>query len=62
MTDPLTDSILTEDRERSAPGMSHADTETPLHGPTGGVPSDKRQGTLRHAGRCWCAGAGRTST
>eukprot|EP00962_Isochrysis_galbana_P057004 scaffold29180_cov140-Isochrysis_galbana.AAC.2 len=30
-------------RERSAPGMSHADTHTPLHGPspTGGVPSDK---------------------
>eukprot|EP00962_Isochrysis_galbana_P028841 scaffold9150_cov120-Isochrysis_galbana.AAC.22 len=40
MTDPLTDSILTKGRERSAPGMSHADTQTPLHGPTGGVPSD----------------------
>eukprot|EP00962_Isochrysis_galbana_P043504 scaffold16587_cov141-Isochrysis_galbana.AAC.2 len=47
MTDPLTDSILTEDRERSAPGMSHADTHTPLHGPTGGVPS-VNQGALRH--------------
>eukprot|EP00962_Isochrysis_galbana_P002379 scaffold633_cov134-Isochrysis_galbana.AAC.9 len=42
MTDPLTDTILTKGRERSAPGMSHADTHTPLHGPTGGVPSDKR--------------------
>eukprot|EP00962_Isochrysis_galbana_P008676 scaffold2419_cov114-Isochrysis_galbana.AAC.13 len=31
----------TKGRERSAPGMSHADTHTPLHGPTGGVPSDK---------------------
>eukprot|EP00962_Isochrysis_galbana_P021322 scaffold6286_cov106-Isochrysis_galbana.AAC.7 len=41
MTDPLTDSILTKGRERSAPEMSHADTHTPLHGPTGGVPSDK---------------------
>eukprot|EP00962_Isochrysis_galbana_P029851 scaffold9618_cov123-Isochrysis_galbana.AAC.3 len=41
MTDPLTDTILTKGRERSAPGMSHADTHTPLHGPTGGVPSDK---------------------
>eukprot|EP00962_Isochrysis_galbana_P049957 scaffold21420_cov129-Isochrysis_galbana.AAC.2 len=27
--------------ERNAPGMSHADTRTPLHGHTGGVPSDK---------------------
>eukprot|EP00962_Isochrysis_galbana_P006444 scaffold1734_cov113-Isochrysis_galbana.AAC.11 len=39
-----------EDREPDAPDMPHADTHTPLHGPTGGVPSpsDKRQGTLRH--------------
>eukprot|EP00962_Isochrysis_galbana_P021454 scaffold6333_cov125-Isochrysis_galbana.AAC.2 len=44
MTDPLTDTALTKGRERSAPGMSHADTHTPLHGPTGGVPSF-RQGT-----------------
>eukprot|EP00962_Isochrysis_galbana_P024228 scaffold7412_cov123-Isochrysis_galbana.AAC.6 len=49
MTDPLTDSILTEDGERSAPGMSHADTHTPLHGPTGGVRRAFRQGTLRPA-------------
>eukprot|EP00962_Isochrysis_galbana_P042912 scaffold16163_cov106-Isochrysis_galbana.AAC.4 len=38
MTDPLTEFTLTEDRERSTPGMSHTDTHTPLHGPTGGVP------------------------
>eukprot|EP00962_Isochrysis_galbana_P032688 scaffold10789_cov141-Isochrysis_galbana.AAC.9 len=30
-----------EDREPDAPDMPHADTHTPLHGPTGGVPSDK---------------------
>eukprot|EP00962_Isochrysis_galbana_P059807 scaffold33572_cov122-Isochrysis_galbana.AAC.1 len=41
MIDSLTDSALIKGRERSAPGMSHADTHTPLHGPTGGVPSDK---------------------
>eukprot|EP00962_Isochrysis_galbana_P001545 scaffold397_cov152-Isochrysis_galbana.AAC.2 len=47
MTDPLTDSSLTVDRERSALGMSHADTHTPLHGPTEGVPSDKALSDLR---------------
>eukprot|EP00962_Isochrysis_galbana_P049109 scaffold20712_cov100-Isochrysis_galbana.AAC.2 len=31
MTDPLTDSSLTVDRERRALGMSHADTHTHLH-------------------------------
>eukprot|EP00962_Isochrysis_galbana_P012874 scaffold3653_cov111-Isochrysis_galbana.AAC.5 len=41
MIDSPTDTALTKGRERSAPGMSHADTHTPLHGPTGGVPSDK---------------------
>eukprot|EP00962_Isochrysis_galbana_P017183 scaffold4942_cov106-Isochrysis_galbana.AAC.2 len=47
MIDSLTDTALTKGRERSAPGMSHADTHTPLHGPTGGVPSDFRQ--ARHS-------------
>eukprot|EP00962_Isochrysis_galbana_P020543 scaffold6010_cov121-Isochrysis_galbana.AAC.1 len=32
---------MPEDREPNAPDMPHADTRTPLHGPTGGVPSDK---------------------
>eukprot|EP00962_Isochrysis_galbana_P025715 scaffold7958_cov133-Isochrysis_galbana.AAC.1 len=32
---------MPEDREPNAPDMPHADTHTPLHGPTGGVPSDK---------------------
>eukprot|EP00962_Isochrysis_galbana_P036068 scaffold12401_cov133-Isochrysis_galbana.AAC.2 len=31
----------TRRHDLSALGMSHADTHTPLHGPTGGVPSDK---------------------
>eukprot|EP00962_Isochrysis_galbana_P032899 scaffold10898_cov128-Isochrysis_galbana.AAC.4 len=41
MIDSPTDTSLTKGRERSAPGMSHADTHTPLHGLTGGVPSHK---------------------
>eukprot|EP00962_Isochrysis_galbana_P049478 scaffold20962_cov112-Isochrysis_galbana.AAC.11 len=41
MIDSPTDTSLTKGRGRSAPGMSHADTHTPLHGPTGGVPSHK---------------------
>eukprot|EP00962_Isochrysis_galbana_P006432 scaffold1733_cov123-Isochrysis_galbana.AAC.8 len=41
MSDSPTDTALTKGRERSAPGMSHADTHTPLHDPTGGVPSHK---------------------
>eukprot|EP00962_Isochrysis_galbana_P044729 scaffold17434_cov114-Isochrysis_galbana.AAC.1 len=32
---------MPEDREPDAPDMPHANTRTPLHGPTGGVPSDK---------------------
>eukprot|EP00962_Isochrysis_galbana_P006863 scaffold1855_cov143-Isochrysis_galbana.AAC.3 len=32
---------MPEDREPNGPDMPHADTRTPLHGPTGGVPSDK---------------------
>ena len=38
--------MMPEDREPNAPDMPHADTHTPLHGPTGGVPSAFRQGTL----------------
>eukprot|EP00962_Isochrysis_galbana_P019579 scaffold5703_cov135-Isochrysis_galbana.AAC.1 len=41
MIDSPTDTSLTKGRGRGAPGMSHADTHTPLHGPTGGVPSHK---------------------
>eukprot|EP00962_Isochrysis_galbana_P017743 scaffold5110_cov122-Isochrysis_galbana.AAC.3 len=41
MIDSPTDTSLTKGREQSAPGMPHADTHTPLHGPTGGVPSHK---------------------
>eukprot|EP00962_Isochrysis_galbana_P042331 scaffold15792_cov141-Isochrysis_galbana.AAC.6 len=41
MIDSPTDTSLTKGRERSTPGMSHADTHTSLHGPTGGVPSHK---------------------
>mmetsp|Transcript_31519 Transcript_31519/g.100450 ORF Transcript_31519/g.100450 Transcript_31519/m.100450 type:complete len:235 (+) Transcript_31519:847-1551(+) len=51
MSDSPTDTALTKGRERSAPGMSHADTHTPLHGPTGGVPSDKALSDTR--GRSW---------
>eukprot|EP00962_Isochrysis_galbana_P000311 scaffold88_cov140-Isochrysis_galbana.AAC.3 len=51
MIDSPTDTALTKGRERSAPGMSHADTHTPLHGPTGGVPSDKALSDTR--GRSW---------
>eukprot|EP00962_Isochrysis_galbana_P004223 scaffold1172_cov124-Isochrysis_galbana.AAC.3 len=52
MTDPLTDTILTKGRERSAPGMSHADTHTPLHGPRPYRYRRRafRQGTLRQEG------------
>eukprot|EP00962_Isochrysis_galbana_P049277 scaffold20806_cov107-Isochrysis_galbana.AAC.1 len=32
---------MPEDREPNAPDMPRANTRTPLHGPTGGVPSDK---------------------
>eukprot|EP00962_Isochrysis_galbana_P030232 scaffold9776_cov126-Isochrysis_galbana.AAC.19 len=54
MIDSLTDTALTKGRERSAPapGMAHADTHTPLHGPTGGVPSDKAlSDTQTHSNR-----------
>eukprot|EP00962_Isochrysis_galbana_P025704 scaffold7956_cov124-Isochrysis_galbana.AAC.1 len=40
---------MPEDREPNAPDMPHADTHTPLHGPTGGVPSDKALSDTREA-------------
>eukprot|EP00962_Isochrysis_galbana_P044726 scaffold17425_cov239-Isochrysis_galbana.AAC.1 len=43
--------MMPEDREPNAPDMPHADTRTPLHGPTGGVPSDKALSDTR--GRSW---------
>eukprot|EP00962_Isochrysis_galbana_P045252 scaffold17751_cov227-Isochrysis_galbana.AAC.3 len=38
MTDPPTDDR--EDREPDAPDPTDSESHTPLHGPTGGVPSD----------------------
>eukprot|EP00962_Isochrysis_galbana_P040687 scaffold14782_cov146-Isochrysis_galbana.AAC.5 len=48
---------MPEDREPNAPDMPHADTRTPLHGPTGGVPSDKALSDMdthnhRHKASC----------
>eukprot|EP00962_Isochrysis_galbana_P029822 scaffold9601_cov123-Isochrysis_galbana.AAC.3 len=44
MTDPPTDD--TEAREQDAPGTNGAKHRAPLHGHTGAVPPDSRQGTL----------------